>query len=244
AADPELRISELPLLDDAERLQLLTEWNESQADYPRDRCIHQLFEDLAAAAPDAPAVVCGEESLARGELNRRADRLARHLRSLGVGRGDRVGLCLEHSLDEVVAVLAVLKAGAGYVPLDPGHPAERRKLMLADAGVRVALTQQSLAKDLRESDDPFDGGATPDDIAYTIYTSGSTGEPKGVAISHRALVNYVWWAREVYLQGESLGFPLYSSLAFDLTVTSLYTALIAGSLLVVYPGRSQEPPLE
>jgi amino acid adenylation domain-containing protein len=155
----------------------------------------------------------------------------------------------------------VLKAGAGYVPLDPEHPPRRLRQVLADAGVRVALTQQRFASRLlesgavlirldadasaiaRENAAPLARRATPGDIAYVIYTSGSTGEPKGVAIQHQALVNYVEWASAFYLRWESAGFPLYSSLAFDLTVTSIFTALVTGNRLIVFRGEDREPPL-
>jgi amino acid adenylation domain-containing protein len=260
-AAPERRLSELPLLDEAERLQAVAEPNRSEADYSRDRCVHELIERQAAESPDAVAVICGEESLTCRELDRRANQVARHLASLGVGPGDLVGLCLDHSLEEVIGLLGVLKAGAGYVPLDPGHPPRRLLHALADAGARVALTQERLAPRLLETglalvrldaDAPAipredatlpARRATPRDVAYVIYTSGSTGEPKGVAIQHQALVNYVEWASAAYLRGESAGFPLYSSLAFDLTVTSIFMALVTGNPLIVFRGEDGEPPL-
>jgi amino acid adenylation domain-containing protein len=260
AAAPERRLSELPLLDEAERLQTVMESNHSQAGYSRNRCIHELFEWRAEESPDAVAVICGEDSLTCRELDRRANQVARHLAALGVGPGDLVGLYLDHSLEEVVGVLGVLKAGAGYVPLDPEHPQRRVLYTLADADARAVVTQQRLAPRLlsagialvrldtdapviaREETAPVAWRATPGNIAYVIYTSGSTGEPKGVAIQHQALVNYVQWASAFYLGEESAGFSLYSSLAFDLTVTSMFMALVTGNRLIVFRREEGEPP--
>ncbi|HEX8560263.1 MAG TPA: amino acid adenylation domain-containing protein [Pyrinomonadaceae bacterium] len=264
ASDPERRLSELPLLGGREREESVVAWNRTEADYPRGVCAHELFEARADAEPDAVAATCGGAALTYGELDRKADRLARRLRAEGVGTGSLVGVCLEHSLEEVVAVLGALKAGAGYVPLDPGHPARRISFIVADAGVSVVLTQRKYAEmlsacgarplSLDEGDDdaapsPEDGervasGASPGGVAYVIYTSGSTGEPKGVRIAHESLVNYVWWAKDAYLRGERLNFALYSSLAFDLTVTSLFVPLVTGNQVAVYGWEGREPPLE
>jgi amino acid adenylation domain-containing protein len=260
-ADPGRPLSELTLLTEEERRRVLEEWNATDSEFPRGRCIHQLFEEQAAAKPEAEAVVLGSDAVTYDELNRRANRLARHLRGLGVGPGVRVGLYLEHSPETLVAILGVLKAGGAYVPFDPEHPAARLAFMLEDAEIRVILTQQRLAERLprtdarvlrldadwpavaRESDDAPVVEMTSDDIAYVIYTSGSTGEPKGVLIRHRSLVNYIWWAADVYLQGERLDFALYSSLAFDLTVTSIFTPLVTGNRVIVYPKTGRDIPL-
>ena len=262
AADPEQRLSELPLLGGEEREETVVAWNRTEADYPRDSCVHELFEARADAEPDAVAASFGDEQLTYAELDRRANQLARRLRAEGVGPGSLVGICLEHSLEELVAVLGVLKSGAGYLPLDPAHPAQRISYIVADAGVSVVLTQQRFAQMLLACGarpisldaDPTplaeqDGGrlasgATPGSVAYVIYTSGSTGEPKGVRIAHESLVNYVWWAKETYLQGERLNCALYSSLAFDLTVTSIFVPLVAGGQVAVYGWEGKEPPFE
>jgi amino acid adenylation domain-containing protein len=262
ASDPDRRLSELPLLGEQEREETVYLWNRTEADYPRGACIHELFEACADAEPGSVAASCGGEQMTYAELDRRANQLARRLRAEGVGPGSLVGVCLEHSLAEVVAVLGVLKAGAGYLPLDPGHPAQRISFIVADAGVSVVLTQQKFAEMLSacgarpislDSDPaPFSGqdggrvasGATPGGVAYVIYTSGSTGEPKGVRVSHGSLVNYVWWAKDAYLRGEKLAFALYSSLAFDLTVTSIFVPLVTGNQVAVYDWEGKEPPLE
>ncbi|HEV2991581.1 MAG TPA: non-ribosomal peptide synthetase, partial [Candidatus Angelobacter sp.] len=261
-AHPQNKISEAQLINEAERSRLVVEWNQSQRVYPKHLCIHELFEEQAKKTPQAVAVVFENQSLTYGELNARANQLAHLLQTLGAGPGKSVGLYFEHCLDEVVALLAVLKAGAGYVPLDPQYPAQRLSFMLSDAQAVVVLTTQELSDRLapgntkvicldadwitisQQSDTDVPSEVKVHNIAYVIYTSGSTGEPKGVAITHRSLVNYIWWAKDVYLQNERLGFALYSSLGFDLTVTSIYTALITGNQLVVFRQQGKEPPLE
>ncbi|HEX8273687.1 MAG TPA: amino acid adenylation domain-containing protein [Longimicrobiaceae bacterium] len=254
AADADRPLPELELLDDAERRQLLEGWNRTEAEWPADRCVHQLFEEQAERTPDAVAVVAGEESLTYRELNARADRLARRLAGLGVGPESRVALCLERSAGLLAGLLAVLKAGGAYVPLDPSYPQPRLAFMLEDSGARVLLTQQSLADRLPEFggetvvlDGADDAGAlshsrtpalshspSPGNLAYVIYTSGSTGRPKGVMVEHRALTHYAAWAASRYAGGEPLRLPLYSAVAFDLAVTSLYVPLLTGGAVVVY----------
>ncbi|HZF13268.1 MAG TPA: amino acid adenylation domain-containing protein, partial [Thermoanaerobaculia bacterium] len=261
------RLSELPLLSDEERRQLLVQWSvpavsaASVAPYPLGRTIHSLFLEQAARTPQAEALVLGEASMTYGELARRAGQVARFLAGEGIGAGDRVAIFLEHSFAMVEAVLGALLSGAAYVPLDPEHPKGRLELLLADSGARLALTTAALVDRLPEGTrsvrldadretieraaaalpetDPQGSQA----VAYVLYTSGSTGRPKGVKVRHRSLVNYISWAREVYLQGEPLSFALYTSLAFDLTVTSLFTPLLSGSRLFLYPRREGEYPL-
>ena len=149
-ADANRRVSELAMLTEAERRQLLVDWNDTEVDYPRDLCVHQLFEAQVERSPDAVAVVFGDESLTYGALNRRANRLARRLRGMGVGPEVLVGLCVERSLEMVVGLLGILKAGGAYVPLDPAYPKERLAFMLEDTGARVVLTQESLRESLPE----------------------------------------------------------------------------------------------
>ena len=197
-ASPGGRLSELPLLGEAERHRLLVEWNDTAAEYPHDKCLHELFGAQAERTPDAVAVVFEEQQLTYAELERRANQLAHHLRGLGVGPEVVVGLCIERSLEMVVGLLGILKAGGAYLPLDPSYPQERLAYMLTDARAPVLVTQAALVEQLPEHDacvvqldadwaeiatQPTSApasGAKPDNLAYVIYTSGSTGKPKGV----------------------------------------------------------------
>ena len=216
-ADPDQRISDVQILTDAERQQLLLDWNDTSSQYPRDRCVHELFEQQVEQNPDAVAVVYEDEQLTYRELNTRANQLAHYLKSFGVGPEVLVGICLERSLLEmIIAVLGILKAGGAYVPLDPEYPQERLAFMLADTGSPVLLTHSRLVEELPRHeakviciDSDWDAiarhsGETPvsatsvENLAYVIYTSGSTGKPKGVAISHGGLLNLVFWHRNVF----------------------------------------------
>jgi amino acid adenylation domain-containing protein len=246
-SNPDQQLSELQLLTAAELEQVVFEWNDTAADYPHDKCIHQLFEEQVERTPEAVAVICEDAQLTYRELNERANRLAHYLQSAGAGPETIIGICLQRSLEMMVGLLGILKAGAAYVPVDPQHPAARVMSTLADAGVRILLTETSLAdrcdgfeilcldEELPEMPvtNPRDT-ARAEDLAYVIYTSGSTGQPKGVRIAHRSAVNYLCWARDTYLRGEVLNSALYSSLAFDLTVTSIYVPLISGGATIVY----------
>ena len=262
AAHPEQRLSELPLETEDERIQSLVEWNQTEAEYPRETCVNELFARVVEQQPDAVAAVFGNEKFSYAELDRRSNQLAHYLKESGVREGDLVGICLDHSLEELVAVFAVLKAGAGYVPLDPEHPLQRLAFMLADSGASTVLTQERFVDSLAPCEinlismdrewpsiaqrSSTDTGVSipPESVAYVIYTSGSTGEPKGVTVTHSSLVNYAWWAKEVYLQNESLDFALYSSLAFDLTVTSIFVPLITGNKCIIYKWADKQAPLE
>ena len=257
-AQPDSNIADLELLSSDEKHALLFGFNDTPRAYPSDRTIDSLFEEQAARTPEEVAVIAGNRSFTFSELNKRANQLARHLHSLGVDRGARVGIYLEHSPETIVGILATLKSGASYVPFDPGQPKARVDFMLEDAGVRVILTEQAFAERFAtsrwhvinldtdweliaaETEDPPAARANPGDEAYLIYTSGSTGNPKGVRVLHSSLVNYIWWAQSVYLRGDRLDFPLYSSLAFDLTVTSIFTPLITGNRVLIYLGDRRE----
>src|SRR5690606_20924518 len=209
AADPDTRITDLPLLTEAEERQILVEWNQTDAPYPADQCAHELFEAQAARTPDAVALVFEGETMSYAELNRRANQLAHTLQARGVGPETLVGLCVERSFEMIIGILGVLKAGGAYLPLDPTFPPERLAFMLEDAGVDLVLTQSGLADRLpahpaerlyldadwpeiaRQSTENPQSGAAPGNLAYVIYTSGSTGRPKGVLLAHRGLVNLI-----------------------------------------------------
>ena len=249
-------LSDLPLLTDVERERILVDWNRTAADFPRDRCLHELIEEQVERSPEAVAVAFGDHHLTYRELSRRSDKVARYLVRLGIGPDLLVGLCLERSLELVVGVLGVLKAGGAYVPIDPSYPRERIAWMLEDSAVPVLLTQEKLAGALpavarmvqldadwaeieAESAQGHAAPATPASLAYVIYTSGSTGRPKGVMIHHEGLVNYLWWARGAYHVAEGRGAPVHSSVSFDLTVTSLFAPLLCGRTVVMLPAEGE-----
>ncbi|MCP4663254.1 MAG: amino acid adenylation domain-containing protein, partial [bacterium] len=253
AAAPERAIGELPLWSAAQRQQMLLEWNRDAVESPRG-LVHQLFEARAAASPETVAVDAGDRRLRYDELNREANRLAHHLRALGTGPEVRVAICLERSPELVTAVLAILKAGGVYLPLDPEQPETRLRELLSEAGVELLVTREPtldrLSPDgiraIRLDRDaatiagyggenlPPDG--TADQLAYVLFTSGSTGRPKGVMVPHRGLVNYLGWCARAYDLAAGHGVPLHSSLAFDMSVTSLLGPLVAGNTVVLVPG--------
>ena len=252
-ADPARRLSAVPLLAEEERRQLLHEWQPPAARFDSAACLHELFERQAERAPDAAALTFEGETLSYGELNRRADRLARRLRREGAGPETLVGVMLERSAGLVVALLGVLKAGAAYVPLDPSYPQDRLAFMLEDAGVSVVLTQSALLEqvpagearpvcldeDWTETDDESAvepaRAASPDNVAYVIYTSGSTGKPKGVAVTH-ANVARLFSATQHWFDFNSEDvWTLFHSYAFDFSVWELWGALLHGGRLVVVP---------
>jgi amino acid adenylation domain-containing protein len=260
AAVPDRRISELPLAGHAERRQLLRVWNDTARDYGTPRVVHSLFESQAAATPAATAAVHGEEALTYAELNAKANRLARRLRSLGVRAESRVGICLGRSFDMLAAVLAVLKAGGAYVPLDPEYPAERFAYMLEDSGAGLLLTSEALAPRLpanaarvisldaewetveKETAEDLDSGVDGDNLCYVIYTSGSTGRPKGVAMTHRALANLIDWQHEELHDAGATTTLQFSSLSFDASFNEMFSAWRSGGTLVLIPEEARRDP--
>ena len=250
-ADPTRHLSELPLLTEKERHQFLVEWNATQAAYPRDKCIHQLFEAQVERTPDAVAAVFGKEYLTYRELDSKANQLAHYLQQLGVGPEVLVGLCVERSLEMVVGLLGILKAGGAYVPLDPAFPSKRIAFMLEDAQAPVLVTQQHLLSQLpthgtravcldadaallaqQGEDNPL-SELTPDYLAYVIYTSGSTGRPKGVQILHRAVVNFLLsMAEQPGLTAEDSWLAI-TTLSFDIAALELFLPLLVGARLIV-----------
>ena len=249
--NPNQALSEIPLLTDAEKHQLLVEWNDTRIDYPSDKCIHELFETQVAKTPDAIAVVFADQQLTYRELNSRANQLAHYLRKLSVGPETLVGICMERSMEMIVGLLGILKAGGAYVPLDPTYPKERLAFMLEDSRAPFLLTQARLGE-LR----PAFGGTSitldqdcqdiaqestanvgpvqsPETLAYVIYTSGSTGKPKGVMIQHGSVVNFLAsMARQPGLC-ETDTLLAVTNLSFDMTVLDIYLPLTVGARIVL-----------
>ena len=251
-ANPQQQIFELPLLGVTEQQQLLSEWNNTSADYAKHLCIHELFEAQVEQIPDAVALVFEDQQLTYSELNVRANQLAHYLQSMGVRPEVLVGLCVERSLEMVVGVLGILKAGGAYVPIDPAYPAERLAFMLQDAKVSLLLTQQHLVEslpnhtakvvcldtDLQEiaqqrEQNPVNQ-VTPDHLAYVMYTSGSTGLPKGVSVVHQGVVRLVKGTNYVNLNAEEVFLQL-APIAFDASTFEIWGSLLNGARLVVMP---------
>jgi amino acid adenylation domain-containing protein len=244
-------VSLMPLLNQADHRQQVVDWNATAAEYPRNACVHQLFEAEAKAKPDAVAVTFENEQLTYEQLDRRANRLANYLGSIGVKPGMFVGIFVERSLDMIVALLGVMKAGAAYVPMDPTYPPERISFVLGDANVPVLLTQEKLAKTLTMGatrqiylDTNWDtiaqqSSVTPNitltsqDLAYVIYTSGSTGKPKGVEISHRAVVNLLSSMRQKPGLESQDTLLAVTTLSFDIAGLELFLPLCVGAKLVI-----------
>ncbi|WP_446986024.1 non-ribosomal peptide synthase/polyketide synthase [Rhizobium leguminosarum] len=253
--DAEQPVRELDILPAEERSYLLEELNRTEADYPLDLCVHELFEAQVRRAPDAVALVFEEQSISYGALNADANRLAHHLIGLGVRPDQPVAICVERSPAMVVGLLAILKAGGAYVPLDPAYPSSRLRQLLDDAGPRrllcdaagrAALGAEAIA-DLSVVDldaatpawadqsaddpDPHALGLTARHLAYVIYTSGSTGTPKGVMVEHQHLSNYLQWSNRSFYKRTSNGSPVTHSMSFDGIVTTLFGPLLAGTKL-------------
>ncbi|WOB66747.1 non-ribosomal peptide synthetase [Microcystis aeruginosa] len=253
AANPQARISQLPLLTESETNQLLIEWNNTQVDYPEYKCIHQLFEEQVKRTPNAVAVVYSGQQLTYNELNCRANQLAHYLRKLGVKADTLVGISLERSLEMMVGLLGILKAGGAYVPLDPDYPQERLSFMLEDSQVKVLVTQAKLVKSIPEHQAQLicldtewekiaqnitsnpESVAKPENLIYIIYTSGSTGKPKGVLVNHSNVVRLFAATDAWYNFNSQDVWSLFHSYAFDFSVWEMWGALLYGGRLVVVP---------
>ncbi|HVR95631.1 MAG TPA: amino acid adenylation domain-containing protein, partial [Thermoanaerobaculia bacterium] len=242
-ATPERRLSELPLLSEAERHQLLLGWNDTARDLGAGALLHELFERWAAETPDAVAAVFDDLTVTYGELDRRAGGLAARLGDLGVGADDKVGILLPRSIGLAVAILGVLKAGGAWVPLDPAHPEERRALTLRDAGARVLVTEEMLEspRDAPRGVSTL-GGGDRDALAYVIYTSGSTGTPNGVMVTHRNAVDRLRAAREMFAVTPESRVVQVLSPGFDASVMEFFLALAHGACLCFVPDEERLTP--
>jgi amino acid adenylation domain-containing protein len=255
-ANPDQPISRLPLLSAEERHTLLVNWNNTQSEYPREACIHALFEQQMERTPEATAVIFEGRQLTYRELNRKANQLAHHLRKLGIKAESRVGICLDRSLDMIIGLLGILKAGGAYVPMDPEFPSERLAFMLEDSGVVAVLTSDSIQQHLssrrvtivcidrlrdeiaRESGETPESIVGSENLAYVIYTSGSTGRPKGVQISHRAVVNFLHSMRKRPGVSERDRMLSVTTLSFDIACLEIYMPLATGASVVVATRRT------
>ena len=250
-SEPDQRVSRLQLLSDEERASMLVQWNETTAEYPDSVCVHEPFAQLVDKYPDVLAVMAGAESLTYRELDHRANQLSRYLRGLGVGPETLVGVCMERSLEMVIGVVGILKAGAGFVPLDPTYPAERLGYMIEDSGLSVLLTQEELCERLdsyevrlvpldssweaiaREEETSPEVNTVPANLAYAIYTSGSTGKPKGTLLQHQGLCNLATAQIQAFGVGPASRILQFSSLSFDASVWETVMALLSGATLVM-----------
>lgn len=264
-ADDAQFVDRIPILPSTERHQLLYAWNDTKADYPGDKCVHQLFEEQVAKTPNAVAVDFEEQELTYAELNRKANQLAHYLRELGVRPDDRVALCAERGFEMIVALMAVLKAGGAYIPLDPAYPQDRLHFMLQDSEPVALLTQRHLARLFADSGtkppmicldeeaaawqgqstvnlSPASIGLTPQHLVYVIYTSGSAGSPKGVMVQHQNLASSNFARKRAY--GEFGRFLLLSPISFDSSVAGIFGTLTnAGTLLIATHAVVRDPYL-
>ena len=264
-SEPSRPLRTLEVLPEAERQQLLYEWNATEAEYPREKLLHKLFEEQAEETPDAVAVVFEEATLSYRELNGRANQLAHYLREQGVGPDQRVAICAERSLEMMIGLLGVMKAGGAYVPLDPAYPVERLQYMLDDSAPVVLLTQmhlQGLFKDVADEVmlvvlsaetsiwegqskgnlDRTSSGLRPENLAYVIYTSGSTGTPKGVMVQHRSVVNRIVWMQRLYGLNSDEAVLQKTPISFDVSVWELFCPLMCGMRLIVARPEGHRDP--
>src|SRR5215831_3693806 len=248
--DPDCRVFDLPLLSPAERKHVLLRWNNTRAHYPHADCAPRLIEAQVDKAPDAIAVRFQDQNLTYRELNSRANQMAHHLVSLGAGAEVLVGICLERSLDLVIAMLAVMKSGAAYLPLDPSHPTERRDAILHDSGAKILITEEAVSPNiaagdaytvvsLENLDISSQSGANlaavvrPNDLAYVVYTSGSTGRPKGVQIEHRNLTNFLFaMSKQPGVLASDILLAV-TTVAFDIAGLELWLPLTVGASVII-----------
>ncbi len=262
STNPDLSLQDYSLISKEENQLLLVEYNNTEASYAEDKCIHHLFTEQVALNPNRIAVACGAQEMSYQELNRKSHDLALYLQSIGVRPDHVVGLCLERSLDVIIALLGILQAGGAYMPLDPGYPDDRLTYMLRDSQAAFVLTEEKLLDRLKGSVKAdtqvvtldrewpeiekrvaalktekiqLEQKVKPHHLAYVIYTSGSTGEPKGVAIEHHSTVTLLQWASEVYSREELAGVLASTSICFDLSVYEIFVTLSNGGKVILVP---------
>lgn len=247
--NPEQRIGSLAMLSEVELNQVLKQFNDTDSEFPYDKCIHELFEQNVRRYPHKLAVVLEDRQLTYQELNQQANQLAHYLQKIGIKPEAVVGICVERSIEMIVAMWAVLKAGGAYLPLDPDYPVERLRLMLTDSKSLFLITQKFLEVDIiddqikkvyldleweqitRESRENLTSSAFPDNLAYVIYTSGSTGKPKGTLLQHRGLCNFATAHVKVLGLDSKSCWLQFSSFSFDASVSEIFTAFMAGGTL-------------
>ncbi|WP_375501071.1 amino acid adenylation domain-containing protein [uncultured Nostoc sp.] len=260
-SNPEQRIANLQLLTPSEVQQLLVEWNNTETDYPQDKCIHQLFEAQVKKTPSNIAVIFENQKLTYQELNDQANQLAHYLQKLGVKPEVIVGVCMKRSPEMLIALLAILKVGGAYVPLDPAYPQERLTFMVEDSQTKVLLTQSHLVELFaksnvhivcidrdsqlltRQSRENLFSEVKSNHLAYVIYTSGSTGVPKGVAIAHESCVALLTWSRKVFTDDDLVGVLASTSICFDLSVFELFVPLSWGGKVILVENALHLPSL-
>ncbi|WCT58020.1 amino acid adenylation domain-containing protein [Paenibacillus kyungheensis] len=253
----QLKIAELELISDQERHKLIYKWNSTEAYYPKNLSVHQQIAQQAIETPEKIAAVWEGKSLTYAQLLDFSNKLAHRLVLEGIGKGSLVALLLNHSFETLIAILAVLKTGATYLPIDTTYPGKRIRYLLDDSQAAILICNIDVAEEIGYSGkqlrldmdvlqrmpseiEPLSFEVSPQDPAYIIYTSGSTGNPKGVIVTHQGLMNYTWWARKTYFTNERDVVALYSSLAFDLTVTSIFPPLIGGNTVAIYSAAEDE----
>lgn len=253
--NPFEKIYNMDILSEDEKYELIYGYNQTEQAYPEEKTIYELFEEQVERTPNKIAVSFKNKQLTYRELNERANQLSRILIDNGVEEEKIVGIMANHSIETIISIFAILKAGGAYLPIDPECPEDRISYMLKDCKITVMITNCYVNDninfdgkildlnicnfDTRESSN-LQRKCNPDSLAYVIYTSGSTGKPKGVMIEHRGLVNYIWWAKKMYIKNDNEIFALYSSLAFDLTITSIFTPLISGNEIMIYLNDGDE----
>jgi tyrocidine synthetase-3 len=254
--NPQIKISDMEIISEEEKTRLLFDFNDTRANYPKDKTLQQLFEEQVDKTPGNIAIVFEEQHLSYKMLNQRSNQLACTLRQKGAAVDMMIPIMVKRSIVMLIGIMAILKAGGAYLPIDPGYPQERKLYILKDSNVTLLLfikeCESSLGdiSQLIDLDDKaiYQGVGEnpgkinkPDDPAYVIYTSGSTGKPKGVMAEHRNIVSYICWAIKIHMKSGNVNFPLFTSFSFDLTVTSIFAPLLSGNKVVVYEESEQVP---